>query len=46
MLWSIGVLPLSAVTQRVADVALRESSSGELDKIPPKGIHSGPERSL
>jgi hypothetical protein len=42
----MGMLPLSAATQRVVDLALRESSSGELDKIPPKGIHPGPERAV
>jgi hypothetical protein len=31
------MLPLSAVTQRVVDLALRVSSLGELDKIQPKG---------
>jgi hypothetical protein len=42
----MGVLPLSAATQRVVDLALRESSSGELDKILPKRIHSDPERAV
>jgi hypothetical protein len=31
------MLPLSAATQRVVDIALNESSLGELDEIQPKG---------
>jgi hypothetical protein len=31
------MLPLSAATQRVVDLALHVSSLGELDKIQPKG---------